>query len=696
MNNPLPRRDSLLARALVGKTNLQRAAEVATSLNPKEEERANKLVAQILDDAKRLEEPEEERLVQEEALENYIEESFDSDTFDEESNDFDGHAVTETVESQTRVGPIRIPSREQSGLFDSNIQLDESQIEAVESLAAEQYGCLIGAAGTGKTTVQKYLIQRLIYDAGFTVERLSGAQGLNIAVVAFTGMAVQVISKNLPTWLKGCAKTIHQLLEFKPEESVNSEGKVTRIFVPTRHQLNKLDHKILIIDEASMVGLDLWKQLLAALQEGTRIIMTGDLNQLPPIIGQPVFAYALSHWHVSELTKVHRQKEPGANRIVDVAHQILNGQMPTFDQTKGNPDWRVIGFKLETRADSAMKQILNILMQVKNHRVAAEQDPEMPFVYDPYRDRVMTAGNGHDDTRPGFQVQQVPLNEALSILIQPPDESHPRYIIDAGRAQKKFAVHLRVMATKNEAPDALQRVTNGMTGVIEEIVANAKYDGDRRLFGIEADVVAETRRRIADLRLGATRLPGERVDDSRLDDADEQFESLDASDEAGDIDFSSGSGESEDVTKGGGFASHSVRVRFDNGAVRSFSSKAAVESLQLAYCSTVAKCQGSQFDCAIIVCHHAQKAQLSREWLYTAVTRASKRVIILYTDYALRYAISRQKIHGRTIADKVQRYREMATEGVKTGYGARLRVNVPLSIEGFTGYDNDYTIIQGE
>jgi len=651
MNNPLPR-TSLLARSLA-KTPMQRAAEIETKLNPKEEAKANALVAQILESA--------------------VERKIDSEIEEEhsiESTYEPGIDYKPATQSATR---FQLPAESESGLWNPDITLDESQVEAVAALAKVQYGCLIGAAGTGKTTVQKYLIHKLVYgDSAVEVKQLSDGQGLNIAMVAFTGMAVQVMKSNLPSWMHQCCKTIHGLLEFAPEQVESTKsGQMTRIFVPQRHNLRKLDHDIIIIDEASMVGLDLWKQLLAACKRGTRIYMTGDLNQLPPIIGQPIFAYALSHWHVSELTKVHRQKEVGANRIVEVAHQVLNGKQPSFDNQKGNPDWRVIFQELPASPVEANKMILNILNQIRKRQLNPA-DPNSAIIYDPYRDRVMTAGNGFDNNKTSSMVQQAPLNEQLSILIQPPDEAHPRFIIDAGRAQKKFAVNLRVMATKNEAPSTLDRVTNGMTGVITDIVRNGHYKGKYDLFGIESEVMAATRARIADLR---NPFAGESNPASLEELANFSFDS-----DEGEEDLSLESGESQEEIEGGGAASHIVHVRFDNGAVRQFASKASVESLQLAYCSTVAKCQGSQFDCAVIICHHAEKAQLSREWLYTAITRATKRVIILGTPYAIRYAISRQKIKGATLADKIERYRAMAQEGLDVGY-AKFRVNVPLSIE---------------
>jgi superfamily I DNA/RNA helicase len=142
----------------------------------------------------------------------------------------------------------------------------------------------------------------------------------------------------------------------------------------------------------------------------------------------------------------------------------------------------------------------------------------------------------------------------------------------------------------------------------------------------------------------------------------------------------------EETVDESGHASHIITVRYDNGATRVYKSKAQVESVQLAYCSTVAKCQGSQFDTAIIICHHAQKAQLSREWLYTAITRASKRVIV-------RYAISRQRIKGRDLKEKILRYQDLLNGEAKNAYGVKMKANIPLAIEEYDSSVSTFEVV---
>lgn len=589
--------------------------------------------------------------------------------------------ITEQEKSQSfnadtseegKVTSFILPPRESAGLEDFSISLDESQVAAIDLLSDVQYGCLIGPAGSGKTTVTKYLLSKLIYGDSekgtvpMNIKQLSGRQGLNIALVAFTGIATQVIKQNMPEWLWSSCKTIHSLLEFAPTstEITSRDGgvKETKIFMPSRDRLNKLDHDIIMVDEASMVGVELWHQLLDACKPGTRIFLIGDLNQLPPVTSHSMFAYALATYKVAELTKIHRQKEEAANRIVDTAHSVLNGKEFPFDDPATNPNWRVIGFKLDAKPEVAGAQIVGIANKIRTQKVNVSVDPDQALIYDPLRDRIITTGNGYDENKSNSSVQQFPINEALSRLIVPTSDENPRYIIEAAMGQvKKFAVGYRVMATKNEAPDMEERVTNGMTGVIEMIEPNPDWTGNHALFGPENLVSIAKRQQIDRIFNGETGA---------------DYSALDSLENLASTDFEFSSGDDKKEREGGGPSSHRVTVRFANGAVRRFSNKAGVDSLQLAYATTCHKCQGSQFDTAIIVVHHVTKGMLSREWLYTAITRAQKRVILLYTDLGVRSAIAKQRIFGRTLEEKIRRYQEMENESL-----GLLKVRVRLFVE---------------
>lgn len=274
----------------------------------------------------------------------------------------------------------------ESGLTADGFVFDESQERAIRKLVNGQHVALIGAAGTGKTTLVKHAMAQLIYGGEHVknqigLRQLGEEQGPSIAICAFTGIATQVIRSTLPSWLHPACKTIHGLLEYKPSDE---EGQM---FFPSRNADKKLDHDLIVIDEASMLGLDLWHNLVDALRPSTRVILIGDLNQLKPVADATMFAYALSAgmdkkegWDIAELTTIHRQKEPAANKIVDGAHAILNGKTPVFDNPK-EADWRFIGFELKPRSADAHNDIIGAIRWLSAQPTPGD---ESRLLFDPY------------------------------------------------------------------------------------------------------------------------------------------------------------------------------------------------------------------------------------------------------------------------------------------------------------------------
>jgi len=577
-------------------------------------------------------------------------------------------------------------------LVEDDFPWDESQLEAITTLAKVQAGCLIGAAGTGKTTCEKKLVDTLIHGdeklgitpmpankvdlnrywikdgPGTEVIADKGLQREDLAAVpaillcAFTGQATQNIKKNFPRSWHPNIMTIHSALGYYPEstEYVDPEsGKIKEswMFVPYYTKLIKMPWDAIIIDEASMANVELWHQLLDASKPGTRFYFIGDINQLTPPIGQGVLGFAMARLPVAELRHIHRQKEAAANRIIETAWDILQGKAPTFDDPRTNKDWRVLGYEIPHAVPVAAQQILSIAAALRSKTIEVNVEDEETGglktikdypIYDPWRDRIITCMNGANPGDPSSGIGQVPLNETLAMIFSDQIE---RTIIDAGRETKKFAVGYRVMATKNEPPSVKDRITNGTTGIITEITANEKYIGDSQLFGPEKSVRAYRKELIADL---------DKKDDTPFEFEAEDFNGVNVD-------------EKDERTRG--TSSHTVHVDF-NGIQRSFRLKTEVEQLQLAYASTVHKTQGSEMDTAIVIIHHAQKRMLCRESLYTAVTRATKRLIILYTPHGMKLSLAKQKIFGSTIQEKTKQYLAMSTSGDN---GGMPMLNVRLS-----------------
>ena len=597
-----------------------------------------------------------------------------------ENEGYDGTDSLESTPDEYQSGDDEIGTAEPDSLDAARLNIleglnvipDESQVRAVHGMATEKLACLIGAAGTGKTTTTRVLLHTLIngdiangiepvrlasvdmsqYSASSDETKKKAAKEVipTIAMVAFTGQATQVLRKNMPkAWHRNCM-TIHSLLGYAPVEYAKPDGKPGMRFEPTYTKENKFPWDIICIDESSMVSVELWHQMRDAAKDDCRFYFIGDLNQLPPPIGEGILGFALARLPVFELTHVHRQSDEAANKIIDTAWDVLKGNPLTFDDATTNPNWRVIGLKIDASADKAHQEICSVAMSLSQRRVHKSVNPDQPLIYDPWRDRIMVTmnGDGPVDT-PASRIGQVPLNESLSQLFAGKDAV--RFIINYKKGTKRFGLNYRVMATKNEPPNKVDRVTNGLTGRILSIHANPDWVGEWRLVGDEK-VVAENRKIMLAEALGNDGRESFHLTEDDLGDANEFLDSLkDAKKEA----------DSEERQSGP--ASHVVEVLFDNGAKRLYNLNAQIEQLNIAYVSTTHKTQGAEMPTAIIVVHHAQRLMLCRENLYTAITRAKERVIILYTDFGLRLAVATQKIRGNNLQEKIQKYIELSGEG---------------------------------
>lgn len=512
-------------------------------------------------------------------------------------------------------------------LIDDDFPFDESQIAAIKMVASQQYACMTGAAGTGKTTCTKAIIQAIQEQIGtvdinkyFTNTRKDESHHVAaIALCAYTGRASQMIKKNFPESWHNNIMTIHRLLAYQPEyyeEMDEANGIMVRKmrFVPTYTAGNKLPWDVIVIDEAGMLALDLWEKLWAACKPGTRIIMIGDINQLPPVHGTSIFGYAMSKWPTAELTHIHRQKGE-ENVIVENAWRILQGRSPI-----GGEFFQMI--ETPEMPGPAAKQLRGVMKLLEDNGI-----------YVPTRDTVITATNGELGQR-GYELGQIPLNESLALIFNPDAQ---RLMIDAGRERRNFAIGDKVMVTRN---DHTIGITNGMTGVVTEVRLNPNYSGDLSFVGnIESVDAAMTELHAKD-----------KVDTAQL------LEDLSAQRDS----------DPEAVAKRDrGHASHIIKVEFSEELTTEFQTFAEVISLQVAYVITCHKSQGGEYPLVMIMCHDHHRHMMYREWLYTAVTRSSEKVVLFYNKIALAGALNKQKIKGATLEEKVQAFIGWEKSGLK-------------------------------
>lgn len=191
---------------------------------------------------------------------------------------------------------------------EAGITLAEAQREAIHASLKHGVFVLTGGPGTGKTTVVKGIIN--VLEKG----------GCRILLAAPTGRAARRLAESSQRE----AKTVHRLLEYTPTGSG---------FIFNKNDSEPLDAEAIIIDEASMLDINLIHNLLKAVPGGCRLILVGDVDQLPSVGPGSVLKDIIrsQKMPVVRLENVFRQAE--VSPIVRNAHKINRGQMPDFLNT---------------------------------------------------------------------------------------------------------------------------------------------------------------------------------------------------------------------------------------------------------------------------------------------------------------------------------------------------------------------------
>ena len=194
-----------------------------------------------------------------------------------------------------------------------SMELDELQLKAVEESIKNGLFILSGGPGTGKTTTINMII------------RYFESEGMDIFLAAPTGRAAKRMTE--ATGFE--AKTIHRLLELNSALSDDD----TRRANFERNQENPLEADVVIIDEMSMVDIQLFQALLKAILPGTRLILVGDVDQLPSVGPGQVLRDLMNSeaFPMVTLEKIFRQA--GESDIVVNAHRINKGEQIALDNT---------------------------------------------------------------------------------------------------------------------------------------------------------------------------------------------------------------------------------------------------------------------------------------------------------------------------------------------------------------------------
>ena len=403
--------------------------------------------------------------------------------------------------------------------------LDAAQITGIEMVAAHPVVVLTGGPGRGKTAI----VQRAL--------EVFEAMGLNVALCAPTGKAAIRMSEQCDG---RAASTIHRLLKFHPEfgfrhnsrsEVLTEEGKWL-----TNGRLDMEGIEVIIVDEVSMVDVELGHALLDAAPDGCRVVFVGDVDQLPSIGAGRVLNDVIRSEKVptTRLTKIFRQAADSG--IPYAAEAINTGTTPDWDNLGG------VSFEDVGGGDESVADCLHaVLEQVCKVLPAEGIMPRDVQVLCPQKKKGVGVEN---------------LNVALKVRLNPSDYS-PTPIGNS------YEVHAgdRVIHTKN---DYDLEVFNGEIGVV-----TAAGPG------------------------GLPKVP-------------------------------TGTHYTNKYTK-----KNPITVIVDYGDKVIGYTAVEARQLHLAYAVTGHKFQGSQSKAVVVVAHSVHAWTLTRAWVYTALTRAADRLVVV-------------------------------------------------------------------
>ena len=421
--------------------------------------------------------------------------------------------------------------------------LEDLQKEAV--VQAVNHGLLVitGGPGTGKTTTINTLIHYF------------ASEGLEILLAAPTGRA----AKRMTEATGYEAQTIHRLLEISgvpEEESVGYHFE--------RNMENPLEADVIIIDEMSMVDLFLMHALLSAVSVGTRLIMVGDVNQLPSVGPGSVLRDIIHSecFPVVRLNKIFRQASE--SDIVVNAHKINEGQHVVLDNKSRD-------FFFLKRDDANV--IISVMLTLVMKKMPKYVDAGMLDI------QVLTP------MRKGLLGVER-LNTILQEYLNPrsPEKKEKEYGAGLFREGDK------VMQIKNNYQ--IEWEIRGAYGIPVEKGVGV-FNGD---MGIVSEI-------------------------------NEYAEQM--------------------------------TVVFDDNKYIEYSFK-ELEQLELAYAITIHKSQGSEYPAVVIPLLSGPRMLMSRNLLYTAITRARKCVTLVGSDQVFQQMIDNEMEQKRysTLKEQIQQWQE--------------------------------------
>ncbi len=409
---------------------------------------------------------------------------------------------------------------------DKTIALTDMQKEAVVQAVMNGVTVITGGPGTGKTTIILSIIK--------IFERMNK----KVLLCAPTGRAAKRITESTGKE----AKTIHRLLEY-------AYGEDDSNLIFNKNENSPLDCHALIVDEMSMVDILLMNNLLKALKRGTKLIMVGDVDQLPSVGAGNVLADIINSNTIKtiKLDMIFRQSQ--GSMIIQNAHAVNKGMMPLLN--KKDSDFYFI-------RENNMNKIADFIVDLYTNRLPSK------YGFVPIKDIQVLSPMKKGDTG------VMELNKKIQAAVNPPS----KFKKEKTFGKYTFRTGDKVMQVKNNYQAEWKLADNSL------VRGEGIYNGD-----------------IGNIIF--------------IDEIEQE-----------------------------------MHVLFDDDkeVVYSFSQ---LDELILAYATTVHKSQGSEFPVIIMPVVWGPPMLLTRNLLYTAITRAKKLVVLVGQEKYLEEMIENNRIDKR-------------------------------------------------
>jgi len=515
-------------------------------------------------------------------------------------------AMTATATTISQAVQNAISTTDSQGII-----YNEQQLAIIQMAQALRSCVLIGAAGTGKTTTMKAVLTGLIQtyalptmDDVASHKHLKAAQAHpGIMICSYTRRAVANIRKNLPVDLQANCVTLHAALEYGPVyydivDEATGGMRSTMRFEASRNALRFISHdiRVVVFEEASMIGTDIHQQIIDALPPGVMCIYLGDIQQLPPVFGKAVLGYKMRELPLVELTHVYRQALDSP--IISLAHRILSGKVIPSQELKtlANDKLHIRVIEKKLRAEDITPRMAAFLIKQYDAGLLNFTDSTVLI---PFNKGLGT----------------LEINRHIATHIARKEGAVVHEVI-AGFNKHYFRIGERVLYNKEDA-------------IVTDIVHNGSYAGKRpQPASDKLDYWGDT-------------LSNEKVHwEDTVEDVDSTLSALTA-----------------DKEERKAAASHSIKLRLEHSAEEiSLDSAAEINATLLGYSITVHKSQGSEWRKVYLILHQSHATMLSRELLYTAVTRAKEELYIVCESDTFVKGINNQRIPGNTLEEKIRNF----------------------------------------